>query len=193
MLKIGVVIASAGGPAHMSGLFEAGCAEDAVWLILQRHADAPALARLAAALEEMTGRKVNLAKEAVALHGGEIWVLLPDVEYVLSGNRLVPQKEKGPLHLDRFFLNLGDAKAALAVVLLTGPWLEGQGGTGLKSLGRTGARLFAIDGVGGPAQIALEKFFAQPECEGLNITQLPPKGALAKVKFGKPIAEAMRN
>lgn len=187
MLKIGVVIASAGGPARMPALFEAGCSEDAVWLILQRHADLASLERLAAALEEMTGRKVGLAREAVTLHGGDIWVLLPESEYALSGNRLNPQTDKGPLHLDRFFLNLCDAKAAIACVLLTGPWLEGQGAAGLKSLNRSGAQVFALDGLNGPAQTALEHAVS----EGLAASRLPARGALAKVKFGKPVAEAL--
>lgn len=188
MLKIGVVVASAGGPARMPFLFEEGCPEDAVWLILQRHADLASLERLTEALGEMTGRKVALVREGVHMHGGDIWVLPSDAEYVLEANRIVPQTAKGPLQLDRFFLNLCEAKAALACVLLTGPALEGQGLAGLKALSRSGAMLYGLEGLSGPARTALE----QAKHEGLVLQALPCRGALAQVRFGKPVAEALR-
>jgi CheB methylesterase len=171
----------------MPALFEAGFPEDAVWLIILRHTDFSQLERLAEALGEMTGRKVGVGKEPVALHGGDIWVLPNETDFTVSGNHLQPIKAKGGLHLDRFFLNLCDAKLSMACLLLTGPTLEGQGGTGLKALYRSGALLYAIEGVSGPAGQALD--LARKE-EWLT-KSLPARGALARVQFGRTLPEPL--
>ncbi len=187
MLKIGLVIASAGGPARMPALFADGFPEDAAWLILQRHADSASLIRLAEALEEMTGRKVSVARGPQALHGGDVLVLPSDCEYTFAGNRLQPQTDKGSLQLDRFLISLADAKAALACLLLTGPALEAQGAAGLKALGRVGAHLYALCGLPQPAQGAIDQALAS----GLVSEQLALQGALAQVKFRRHSPEAV--
>jgi chemotaxis response regulator CheB len=189
MLKIALIVASVGGPAKMPALFENGFSEDAAWLILQRHADGVAIDGMAAALAEMTGRKVGVARKPQVLHGGDILVLSPDLDYTFSGQRLQPQTSKVTLHLDRFLLALSDAKAAVACLMLTGPELEGQGAAGLKALAGSGARLYAIDGLPLPAQTAID----HAVMTGLLAERLPLVGALAKVSFGRAVAESHRS
>lgn len=187
MLKLGLVVASAGGPALMPALFEPGLPEDAVWLIIMRHTDSHQQERLAEALGEMTGRKVGVAAESVVLHGGDIWVLPNEYDFTVVENKLQPVKGKGGLQLDRFFLNLCDAKASLACLLLTGPALEGQGASGLKALHRSGAMLYAVQEVPGPAGQAIE--LARKE-EWLE-KSVPAHGALSKIQFGRTLPEPL--
>jgi|GEM_PF-6306501 len=189
MLKIGLVVASSGGPERMPALFEKGFSEDAVWMILQRHADAKSLESLAEALAEITGRRVRVAAESQVLHGGDILVLLGDRSYGFSENRLNVQDKMGELHLDGLLLALCDAKAALACVWMTGPGLEGQGLTGLNALAKCGAKIYGVKNLNEPAGAAVKRLAeGDLPCEALDLG-----GALARVQFGRKGVDSRSN